>query len=87
MNQVSRRGIVAVAIYLVLVIFLFIYATNCTETFCGLTALLAGMPWLLLLDFLGGDSYNAGLLGWVVIILNVVVLYFLFSTIQKWAKR
>src|SRR3989344_3122959 len=87
MNRVSRWGAVAVAVYLISVVFLFIYATNCTETFCGLLALLAGMPWLLFLDFLGGDSYNTSLFGWVAIALNVLILYFIFATIQRWMKK
>jgi len=87
MKYISTWGIIAVGIYLVLVISLFTYATSCTETFCGLVALLAGMPWLLLLDLVGGDSYNTGLLGWLAISLNLVILYFIFAALQKRVQK
>jgi hypothetical protein len=87
MSKISTWGISAAAVYLLLVAALFLYAKSCTETFCGLVALLAGLPWLPLLDFLGGDSYASGAYSWLSIILNIFVLYFLFATIQRWVKR
>lgn len=86
-NKLSTWGIVGVVVYGLLVASLFFYATSCTEAFCGLMALLAGMPWLLLLDLVGGDSYASGAFGWISIILNALILYFLFAALQKWAKR
>lgn len=83
LSKVSSWGIIAVVIFLIATASLFLYATSCTETFCGLIALLAGMPWLLFLDFVGGDSYNSGIFGWVAIGLNVVILYFIFAVLQN----
>lgn len=87
MSKISKWGASAVVIYALLVALLFWYATSCTETYCGLMALLAGMPWLLLFDLFGGDSYASGVFGWISIILNIVILYFLFAMLQKkWLK-
>ncbi len=86
-NKLSTWGAAAVVIYGLFIGFLFFYATSCTEAFCGLIALLAGMPWLLLLDMLGGDSYASGIFGWVSIILNILILYFLFATLQRWMRK
>lgn len=86
-NKISGWGMGAVIVYIVGVIWLFIYATNCVGDFCGLTALLAGMPWFLILDIFGGDSYTSGLFGWVSIILNIVFLYLIFSQLQKHIQR
>jgi len=76
-----------VIVYILLAIALFAYATNCTGTFCGLVALLVGMLWLLFLDFVGGDSYHSGIFGWIAIGLNIVILDFIFATLQKRALK
>ena len=86
-KYISTWGGIAVVTYLVFVASLFYYATHCIETFCGLVALLAGMPWLLFLDILGGDSYNAGYFDWISIFLNIVVLYVAFAALQKFLKK
>lgn len=85
--KISRWGTCAAGVYLLIIGILFVYATNCTETFCGLMAVLGGMPWLLILDLVGGDSYNAGFIGQIAIVANVIVLYFLFAALQKWLKK
>lgn len=86
-NKISSWGIGAVSVYVMAVIALFVYATNCTGTLCGLLALMAGMPWLLLVDVLGEDSYSAGYLGWCAMALNAIFLYFLFAALQKWLSK
>jgi hypothetical protein len=85
-NRISTWGLGATALYALFVVYLFSYAESCTETFCGLVALLAGMPWLLLLDLLGGDGYASGIYGWASIILNIIVLYFALASLQRWIK-
>lgn len=87
MKKISTWGVAAVVVYVLFTTFLFVYSINCTETFCGLVALIAGMPWLWLLDTLGGDSYNSGVFGWASIILNILVLYFIFAALQQWKRK
>jgi len=87
MNLVSRWGVIAGGAYILFVVFLFYYASNCVGGFCGLMALLAAMPWLYLFDFLGGDIYDSGAFGYVFVALNVIIFYLLFSYLERRFKK
>ena len=88
MTGASKWGLGASGAYILFGGALFYYATHCTETYCGLVALVAGLPWLLFLDLIGGDSYNAGtFVGIGTVVLNGVLLYLLFAWIEKRVKR
>lgn len=80
-------GLVAVGVYICATILLFFYATTCSQTFCGLMIVLTGMPWLLVLDYLGGDSYNSGVFGFIAVLLNIMVFYFFFAFLQTRHKK
>lgn len=86
-NYLYRWGVLASGIYLLLTGILFWYSTTCAEPFCGLAALLAAMPWIAILDFLNTDIYSLYTSGVFIIILNALILYFVFALLQRWVTR
>lgn len=94
MNKVSSWGVIAVVIYLVVVGTLFYSATDCYGLFCGAVIAVAILPWSIIFEegiHLQFGSVNiesdSMIWFWIAIVLNVVILYLIFSVLQKWMKR
>ena len=94
MRSTSLWGIIAVVIYLALVGLLFYSTADCYGQFCGAVIVVAILPWSVIFE--DGIHLQFGNINiesdsmiwfWTAVVINVIILYFLFSTIQKWAKR
>lgn len=93
-NKISLWGIIAVVMYLVLVGWAFYTAANCSGTFCGAVIIIAVIPWSIIfedginLQFLDVKIESDNMLWfWTAVIINILILYFLFSALQKWMQK
>ena len=86
MKKISVWGAVAVLLYLGFVGFLFMYVSNCEGMFCEAGVLLAVLPWFFLFDMnsLPVEGYA---LFWILVIVDMLILYFLFAALQKWMQN
>lgn len=89
LNKISTWGTVAVVVYLTLIGLLFVSALNCQGMFCGAGIVVAMLPWIVLFEN-GLQTPLFELSGmawfWTTVSINILILYSLFATFQKWIK-
>lgn len=81
MNRISAWGIVVALMYLVFSLAIYLETTNCHGMFCDIGIIIPIIPWSLLLPnffWLGNILWF-----WVLVIINVFLLYAIFATIEK----
>lgn len=86
MNGLSKLGAVFASLYAVFTAPVFLYAANCSTSFCVVGAWVAVLPWFPLF----GESSSL-ISGWplliILAVLDTVIIYFLFSFIEKLFRR
>ena len=85
-NKISTWGTIAALIHLGFVVAVFMYVADCQGMFCEAGILLAVLPWFFLFDEISLPIDGHTLL-WFLVVLDTVLLYFLFAAIQRWAKK
>ncbi|MFZ2719608.1 MAG: hypothetical protein WAZ27_01930 [Minisyncoccia bacterium] len=89
-NKISTWGMAAIIVYTISVGFLFMYTTNCQGSFCGAGIVLAMLPWAIFFeDGLQTPFFELDGMAWfwTIVILNALILYFIFAKLQKWMHR
>lgn len=96
MEKISRWGLSAVAVYVVLIGVLFIYVNTCQSSFCEVASVVATLPWIALLgplqlhsleEVVISTSYGYWMFSIGSLFLNIIVLYLFFAWLQKVSKR
>jgi len=83
-------GAVAVVVYLILIGFLFVSASNCQGMFCAAGIVVAMLPWVVVFEN-GLQTPFFELSGmtwfWATVSINILLLYWIFSFIQKRTRK
>ena len=94
MKKISTWGVGAVVIYILLIGWLFYVASGCSGMFCGAVIVLGILPWPIIFEdginltmgnfILENDSM---IWYWIAVVFNGIIIYFIFSALQKWVSR
>lgn len=94
MKKISTSGLVAVGVYALFSIWIFHEVSICTGMFCEAGIVVTILPWILFFDY-GLDksifgvklNISSDFWYWFFVLLNVLILYFLFAFIQRKLKK
>lgn len=80
----SKWGFGGALFYLAIAFVLFKYAMSCVGYLCGLVALSAAMPWIVIVNWLNLEIGVSGWpLFWIFVALNAIIIYFIFYALQR----
>jgi len=86
--KLSKWGLVASSVYLIITAGLALFATSCSGFGCSGVILLLMLPWVLFIDESGfGLGLSEQTLFWSVVALNIIALYLLFALLERWMKK
>jgi len=85
-SRFSKWGACVAILYIASTALLLVSVHNCRGDFCSAGILLAVLPWFPLFDEVS-LPVNGMTLFWILVILDTLILYFLFAAIERWVKK
>lgn len=88
-KKISKIGLVLAGIYLLTTVGLVLYSFSCHTEFCGFVTIVSAMPWNFVLPWLFPSlSFLNSFSGyWIIVFVNMVVLYFVGQSISYFLSR
>ncbi len=82
----SKWGVYVAISYIAFVALLLVSVQNCRGDFCSAGILLAVLPWFPFFDEVN-LPVNGMTLFWMLVVLDILILYFLFAAVERWVKK